>query len=98
MHVVVTNLIRMYLRQASYVCTCIHTSHYASSSMDTASSSAMQGMGHQAVKQKEGKLTGTSADLRRMKVPQLKEALRKVGVPEDMIANGRRWELVDLLR
>ncbi len=59
---------------------------------------ATQGMGHQAVKQKEGKLTGTNADLRRMKVPQLKEALRKVGVPEDMIANGRRWELVDLLR
>ncbi|KAL0025336.1 hypothetical protein WJX79_008358 [Trebouxia sp. C0005] len=57
-----------------------------------------RGMGHQAVKQKEGKLTGTNADLRRMKVPQLKEELRKVGVPEDMIKNGRRWELVDLLR
>ncbi|KAA6420012.1 MAG: transcription initiation factor subunit TAF1 [Trebouxia sp. A1-2] len=57
-----------------------------------------KGMGHQAVKQKEGKLTGTNADLRRMKVPQLKEELRKVGVPEDMIKNGRRWELVDLLR
>ena len=55
-------------------------------------------MGHQAVKQKEGKLTGTNADLRRMKVPQLKAELRKVGVPEDMLKNGRRWELVDLLR
>ena len=55
-------------------------------------------MGNQAVKQKEGKLTGTNADLRRMKVPALKAELRKVGVPEEVLQNGRRWELVDLLR
>ena len=55
-------------------------------------------MGNQAAKQKEGKLTGTAADLRRLKVPALKEKLRAMGVPEHILQNGRRWELVDLLR
>ncbi len=55
-------------------------------------------MGNQATKQKEGKLTGTAADLRRLKVPALKEKLRAIGVPEEVLQSGRRWELVDLLR
>lgn len=55
-------------------------------------------MGNQAAKQKEGKLTGTAADLRRLKVPALKEKLRAAGVPEAVLQNVRRWELVDLLR
>lgn len=55
-------------------------------------------MGNQATKQKEGKLTGTAADLRRLRVPALKQKLRELGVPEEAILNGRRWELVDLLR
>ena len=55
-------------------------------------------MGNQAAKQKEGKLTGTAADLRRLKVPALKDKLRAAGVPETVLQNVRRWELVDLLR
>lgn len=58
----------------------------------------LQSMGNQAGKQKEGKLTGTNADLRRLKVPALKEKLRAAGVPEDVMKDARRWELVDLLR
>lgn len=49
-------------------------------------------------KQKEGKLTGTSADLRRLKVDALKLKLKEAGVPEEYWVKGRRWELVDLLR
>lgn len=58
----------------------------------------LQSMGNQAAKQKEGKLTGTNADLRRLKVPALKEKLRAAGVPEAVLKDVRRWELVDLLR
>lgn len=58
----------------------------------------LQSMGNQAAKQKEGKLTGTHADLRRLKVPALKEKLRAAGVPEAVLKDVRRWELVDLLR
>lgn len=55
-------------------------------------------MGNQAAKQKEGKLTGTAADLRRLKVPALRENLIKAGVPEEVLKGVKRWELVDLLR
>lgn len=57
-----------------------------------------QAAGVQNTKQKEGKLTGTSADLRRLKVDALKLKLKEAGVPEEYWAKGRRWELVDLLR
>ena len=58
----------------------------------------VQSMGNQAAKQKEGKLTGTAADLRRLKVPALKEKLKAAGVTDAILQDARRWELVDLLR
>ena len=58
----------------------------------------MQVFGNQAAAQKEGKLTGTSADLRRLKVPALKEKLREAGVEDRVFKDPKRWQLVDLLR
>ena len=57
----------------------------------------MQGFGNQAGP-KEGKLTGTAADLRRLKVPALKEKLRAAGVPDEVFKDLKRWQLVDMLR
>lgn len=58
----------------------------------------VQSATNQAAKQKEGKLTGTTADLRRLKVGALKEKLKEAGVPDLYWKDGKRWQLVDLLR
>lgn len=57
----------------------------------------VQVFGNQAA-QNEGKLTGTAADLRRLKVPALKDKLRGLGVEDSQFKDMKRWELVDLLR
>ena len=59
---------------------------------------ALQGAGVENAKQKEGKLTGTSADLRRVKVPALKQKLKEAGVPQEDYEKLTRWPLVALLR
>ena len=59
---------------------------------------ALQGAGVENAKQKEGKLTGTSADLRRVRVPALKQKLKEAGVPQEDYEKLTRWPLVALLR
>lgn len=53
-----------------------------------------------AIKEPQPKktVTGTDADLRRLKLSTAKQILRKHGIPEENIKKLARWDIVDLVR
>lgn len=83
---------------ALHVLQLAHPSNLDSNGCVNKSNVVLQGAVGQNTKQKEGRLTGTNADLRRLKVPALREKLRQWGVDEATIAPLTRWMMVDLLR